>query len=112
LLLEVDAPPTGDETQQVRLRYTAPHTIEDLEGADATTLNAQGEQAVCLAASALAALQRAQALIGTVTPHESTPAQYMSWAAARTSAYQALVRQAQRRAALAGDGRVVWAARV
>jgi hypothetical protein len=36
----------------------------------------------------------------------------MSRAAARTSAYQALVRQAQRRAALAGDGRVVWAARV
>jgi hypothetical protein len=112
LLLEVDDLPAGANDAQVRLRYAADHTLEDLDGAETTTLNAQGEQAVCLVAGALAALQRAQAVIGTVTPHESTPAQYMAWAAARCSAYQALARAAQRRAALVGDGRVAWGAGV
>ncbi|MFH1085975.1 MAG: hypothetical protein V1772_09465 [Chloroflexota bacterium] len=112
LALEVADAPSGDAAAQLRVFYAAPHTIEDLDGAEATTLDGQGEQALILAASAYAAHQYAQALISAVTVSAWTPQQFMAWAAQQRAAYHALLDEilAQRRAAT--DARVTWAGEV
>ena len=101
----VDAP-QGDGSDDLRVFYTAAHTIEGLDGAAATTLDAQGEALVALAASAQAALQVSQAAIGTVTVTGWAPKQYTEWAALRLEAYRRALDELCRRAA--GDARVVW----
>lgn len=108
LRLEGGDPPLGDGGDDLRVFYTAAHTIEGLDGAAATTLDAQGEHLVALAASAHAAMQAAQAAIGTVTVTGWTPKQYAEWAAQRLESYRRALDDLCRRAALATDARVVW----
>jgi len=103
----VDAP-LGDGSDDLRVFYTAPHTIEGLDGAVETTLDAQGERLMVVAASAHAALQVAQSAIGTVTATGWTPKQYAEWAVLRLELYRRGLDDVRRRAALATDPRVVW----
>lgn len=98
--------PLGDGSDDLRVFYTAAHTIEGLDGATVTTLDAQGEAMVVLAASAHAALQASQAAIGTVTVTGWTAKQYAEWAALRLEAYRRALDELCRRAG--GDARVVW----
>jgi len=100
--------PLGDGSDDLRVFYTAAHTIEGLDGAAVTTLDAQGERLVVLAASAHAALQASQAAIGTVTVTGWTPKQYAEWAALRLELYRRGLDELCLRAASATDARVVW----
>jgi hypothetical protein len=108
LLLEVDDAPTGDGTDVLRVFYTAPHTIQGLDGATASTLDQQGEQLVILGATAYAAMQRAQSLMGTVTVSGWTPRQFLEWATARAKAFEVGLEQVRRRAIMAQDARTSW----
>lgn len=106
LRLEGGDAPRGDGADDLRVFYTAAHTIAGLDGAEVTTLDAQGEGLVVLAASAHAAMQAAQAAIGTVTVTGLTTQQYADWAALRLEAYRRAVDELARRST--GDARVVW----
>jgi len=108
LYLEVEAPPAGDGTDDLRLFYTAPHAIQGLDGASATTLDAQGEELVVLGATAYAAMQLAQSLMGTVTVSGWTPRQFQDWATARVKAFEVGLEQVRRRAIMAQESRVSW----
>jgi len=105
LRLEVADAPTGDGTDDVRVFYTIPHTINGLDGEDTTTLDDQEEQLIVLGASAYAASQMAQALIGTVTVTGRTPEQYVDWAAGRLRAFEQALEQLRQRAIIAQDAR-------
>ncbi|HHX43686.1 MAG TPA: hypothetical protein GX714_06830 [Chloroflexi bacterium] len=103
---------TGEASREsanasLRVFYAAAHTIEGLDGAVATTLDAQGKEMVVLVASAHAAMQAAQSSIGTVTVTGWTPKQYAEWAILRLEAYRRALEDVYRRAA-GGDARVVW----
>lgn len=98
LRLEVATPPSGDDTDDVRLLYTLGHTIEDLDSATATTLDAEGESVIILGATAFAATQLAQSTIGTVTATRMSPAQYQAWAYDRHTAFQIALHNLRRRA--------------
>ena len=75
-----------DGTYTLRIFYTAAHTIEDLDSATDTTLDAYGESLVCTLASALAGMERAQYTTGRITVHAWTASQLLDWAQARHDA--------------------------
>jgi hypothetical protein len=108
LYLYVESAPAAGEV--IRVFYTAPHTIEGLDGALATTLPAQGEQAVIVLAAGYAAIQRGGSLIGTVTPSQWTPVQWQQWGEATLARAMARVAQIERQQVIALDPRVTWAA--
>jgi len=105
LRLEVADAPVGDGTDDIRVFYTLPHTIDGLDDESSTTVDAQGEQLMVLGASAYAASQMAQSLIGTVTVTGSTPEQYSKWAAGRLRDFAQALEQLRRRAVIAQDAR-------
>jgi len=105
LRLEVADAPTGDGTDDIRVFYTIPHTIDGLDGEDTTTLDDQGEQLIVLGAAAHAASQLARSLIGTVTVTGSTPKQQSEWAACRMEEFEAALEQLRRRAVISEDAR-------
>ena len=105
LRLEVADAPTGDGSDDIRLLYTVPHTIDGLDSEETTTLDDQGEQVTVLGASAYAASQLAQSLIGTVTVSGSTPDQYSEWAARRMKDFWQALEQLRRRAIISQDAR-------
>ncbi|MBN1402587.1 MAG: hypothetical protein JXA74_17230 [Anaerolineae bacterium] len=109
LFLDVTDAPSGDAADDIRIIYTAPHEIEGLDSAAATTLDAQGEQAVILGASGYAALQYAQSLMGTVTVSGWTPRQFQDWSEIRLRQFDQLLGQLRQRAVLAQDARVLHA---
>ena len=109
--LDVDGV-SGAATEHLRVFYTLPHTIDDLDAAAATTLDAQGEQAVILGASAFAAMQYAQSLMGTVTPSGWTPRQFQDWATLRATDFRLLMAEIRQRLVHAQDSRAVMAAEV
>jgi hypothetical protein len=98
--------PTGEADDQMRLFFTAPHTLEGLDAADETTLDADGEGIVALGAAAFAAEARAQGLIGTVTVSSDTPRQLAAWAEARLRAFEDALQGVRRRRVAAPDARV------
>ncbi|MHB1296681.1 MAG: hypothetical protein ACYC4R_17020 [Anaerolineae bacterium] len=110
LVLLVPDPFAGTPEQSLRVFYSAPHTIAGLRGAAASTLDAEGEDVLILGASAYAALQLAQAIIGTVTVTGWTPRQYADWAAARMKAFDMALDRILQRKAQAQDARVPWQA--
>lgn len=108
LYLEVAQAPDGSAGEVMRIFYTAPHTIDGLDGATATTLPAAGEHLVVLGATAYCVEQRAQAVAGTVTVSERTPDQLAAWAGARKRAFARGLARLRRRAAQSGSARVTW----
>ncbi len=112
LLLESDAPPAGGSTDGLRLFYLAPHTIQGLDGATVTTLDASGEALIILLATAAAAMQRCQSTIGRVTVSNWTPGQLLEWAQARQAQAEAACEALRRRLASAQDARIAWDERV
>ncbi|MHB1319034.1 MAG: hypothetical protein ACYCYF_10495 [Anaerolineae bacterium] len=109
LLLECDGAPLGTDVDRLRVFYLAPHTVEDLDGATATTLDEAGVALVTLLATASAAMQRCQSTIGRVTVSNWTPGQLLDWAKARQAQADAACEALRRRLASAGDTRVAWA---
>jgi len=103
LFLDVaTAPSVG---QKVRIFYAAPHVIQGLESGAATTLDKQGETLIILGASAYAAMQECQHVIGSVTVNDRTQEQYMQWAKMRFQMFQdALDRLEARRFTPANGG--------
>ncbi len=96
--------------QVARVFYHMGHTIEGLDGATATTLDATAEELVTTGAAAYAALQYAQSSINTVTVNGWTPRQLQEWATVRLQQYKEGVDAIRRRRALQADPRVPWAA--
>lgn len=105
LRLQIPTAPIGDDTDNFRLLYTLGHTIEDLDAATTTTLDAEGEHTVILGATAFAATQLAQSVIGTVTATRLSPAQYQAWAYDRHVAFQVTLHNLERRSEGAHDAR-------
>ncbi len=105
LRLDVADAPTADGTDDIRVFYTIPHAIDGLDGEETSTLDGQGEQVIVLGASAYAASQLAQSLIGTVTVTGQTPEQYSKWAAARMNDFELALEQLRRRANVSQDAR-------
>lgn len=104
--------PTGQPHDQMRLFFTAPHTLQGLDGAAATTLDADGEGIVALGAAAYAAEARARGLMGAVTVSADTPRQWAAWAEARMARFEEALREVRRRRVAAPDPRVAVAAPV
>lgn len=102
----------GGATDEIRVFYTIPQTIDDLEGATATTLDAPAETLVVMGASAYAAQQYGQSLIGKVTVSGWTPKQFNDWAAARVLAFKAGLEGVRRRAVIMQDTRTHWAGEI
>lgn len=108
LYLETDSAPLGTAADELRLFYLAPHTIENLDGAAATTLDDAGAALIVLLATAAAAMQRCQSTIGRVTVSNWTPGQLLDWAKVRQAQADAACEALRRRLASAGDARVGW----
>lgn len=107
LELLVDDPPAGDGTDDILLVYAAEHTIEGLDGATASTLWPQAEEAVVLGASGYAVEQLALSLVGTVTIDDAVT-RYSDWAAQRVDAYRDALDGLAALSRHQGDPRVVW----
>lgn len=110
LYLEVADAPSGASDEKIRLFYTLGHTIEDLDSASSTTLDARGEMVVVLGASAYAVQQLALDRIGEVTVSGRTPRQLHDWAAARMEVFEEALGEVRRRAMLMFEPRVPWRA--
>lgn len=104
--LELDAPPDG--AQAVRLLYGAPHTVDGLDGATATTLDRYGEDLLVLGATASAAEQLALARTGAVTVAGFTPDQLARWAQERRRRFERGLAQLAVRRARPADPRLSW----
>jgi len=98
--------PTGGPHDQMRLFFTAPHTLEGLDDAEETTLDADGEGIVALGAAAFAAEARARGLLGAVTVSVDTPRQWAAWAEARLARFEEALQGVRRRRVAAPDPRV------
>ena len=105
LSLDVSDDPTAATDEQIRLFYTALHTIEDLDSADATTLSDRAALLVVTGAAAKAAMQLAQSVIGTVTVSSWTPRHFREWADNRWAEFKAGLELERQHACLAQDGR-------
>lgn len=109
LRLDVADAPTGAADEQLRIFYTVAHTIDDLDGASATTLDADGEGLVVLGATAYAAEQLAQNAIGKVSVSGWTPVNIQRWAAARMKAFEQALAELTQRVNQSLDPRTTWA---
>lgn len=90
LFLDVaEEPQPGDE---VRLFYAAPHTIEGLDAASATTVPLDDEESVVIGAAGYAALARAAYATEAVTLSRETAAHWRAWAEARLVEFEARIR--------------------
>jgi len=94
LFLDVEAVRAGEG---IRIFYARPHTIEGLDGALATTLNAEEEDLVALGAAGYAALQRAQEAIGQVNVTAQAPRLWREWGEARLCQFRSRLNQVARR---------------
>jgi len=74
-----EAPPRGTAQDQLRVLYTAEHTVAGRNEATETTLDAWGRALVALGACAWAALARQVGEIGAVTPTGRTPAELAAY---------------------------------
>ena len=110
IMLLLDAPPSAEDAAiyTVHLIYTSPHTIDDLDGATATTLDTYGELLVVQGAAAYAALQYAQSVIGKVTASGSTPQQLSDWAAFQLRRFKDGLEALRRQHVLHQDPRTTW----
>ncbi len=112
LLLDTDTRPTGATGCHLRVFYTAPQTLQGLDGATSTTLDGEGEELVVLGAGAYAAAQRGLDSIGRVMPSGWTQRELAAWAEARLEAFGQRLERVRRRRVLAGDPRVAWVDRL
>ena len=106
LFIDENDAPSGDAADKIRITYTTPHTIEDLDSATVTTLSTEGESLVVLGATAYAAMQYAQSLIGKVTVSGWTPKQLMDWATMRLEHYHRELQILANRRIMAVDSRI------
>lgn len=106
LYLEDGDTPNG--VASIRLTYTKPHTIQNLDGAAATTLMPHANDLIVLGATALAAEQIAQSVIGTATISGWTPRHFHDWAVARRAAWNSALEQLTNQLRIAHDPRVAW----
>jgi len=107
LELLVDDPPTGDGSDDILVIYAAEHTLEGLDGATASTLWPQAEEAVVLGAAGYAVEQLALSLVGTVTIDDA-PARYGAWAAQRLRQFYETLEELAAVGRHERDPRVTW----
>ena len=108
LRLEVADPPSGAATEKIRVFYTKPHIIENLDAGAATSLDADGEGIVILGATAFAAEQYCQSMLNRIAVSKSTPVYIRQWADSRTAAYRLALKQLTDRINQATDPRASW----
>lgn len=106
LLLESADAPSGEATEKLHVVYTCPHTIDDLDSAASTTLDAQGEELIVLGAGAYAAQQMAAATIGTVNAATRTPEDWQRFAERRLARFRAGLEELRVRRVAEGETRV------
>ncbi len=78
-------PQAGDE---LRLWYTKPHTLQDLDGGALTTLPGHHESALVTGAAAYAAFSEHVDQIGAVQLDPTAPAELRRWGSARLEEWQ------------------------
>jgi len=100
-LLSRDSPEVGDK---LRVYYWKAQTIEDLDGATATTLPVEDEDLIAKGAASFAALEQARAAIGTIQVSGYTPIHWREWGQRRLLEFENGVREAMGRLALAASG--------
>lgn len=106
IYLECDDDPSGDATEQIRVFFTLPHTINGLDSASTTTLSAQMEALLVLGAAAFAVYRVGQLAIPAVTTSSWTPRQYRDWADTRYKQFTDGLRALAREKALYQDSRI------
>jgi len=106
ILLMVDDDPSGESTEKMRVFYTKPQTIKDLDSATVTTVPSADEYVIVMGATAYAMQQLARNSIGTVTVSGWTPKQLTDWAWNRQKDFRGKLAMIRHRAALARDPRV------
>jgi len=105
-LLTTDAP-RGDGTDDILVRYAGEHSIQGLDGAEATTLDAQGVELVVLGATGYAGEQAALSLVGAVTVGDAS-ARYAAWAAERLRRFRRALEELSAVTGVGSDPRVTW----
>ena len=96
---DTQEPASGDK---VRVWYTLPHTLEDLDSATATTFDLDHESTIATGAAGYAALFRSQEVTETVTADGWAPRNLREWGRLATDRFEAqLAAIARRRAAIA-----------
>jgi len=106
------APPRGTPQDQLRLLYTAEHTVAGRQEAATTTPDAWGLAMVALGACAWAALARQVGEIGAVTPTGRTPAELAAYGEICRRGFAHGLEQARRLTMQRQDVRVIREARV
>lgn len=108
IYLDVTTPPSGAADDKIRLIYAAPHTLEDLDGAASTTLDAAEEIALVLTAAGYAGLAIANSSINTPSANGWTPRQYQEWAAEQFKLARESIRALEQDRAASVDTRIPW----
>jgi hypothetical protein len=106
-LEEVEAP-QGDDSDNCRVFYTAPHTISGLDGAATSTMEPAQEQGAMLGAVGYALAQQAAALANSITAHPAVAREYSRLAASMGAAFTALLEHMRRRKVYMVDARTQW----
>jgi hypothetical protein len=88
-ILDGDQPQTDDE---MRIWYTARHTIQDLDSASTTTVLAEHESMICTGAAGLAAMSRAMDLMETAGTDLYTIGLMATWGRAKQREYAAFLK--------------------
>jgi len=104
--------PQGTDADQLRLIYTAAHTISGHDGAAATTLDAWAVALVALGACGWAALARQVGEIGAVTPTGRTPTELAAYGEICRRGFAYGLEQARRLSLSRQDARVMREASV
>lgn len=108
LRLDSDDDPSGDATEQIRILYTQGHTINGLDSATTTTLDAFGEQLILVGAAAYATNQYAHQIINSVTVSTWVQKQLADHARGRMAEFEAKLEILRARQATREDSRVSW----
>jgi len=104
--------PRGTDQDQLRVLYTAAHTISGYGGAVETTLDAWALSLVALGACGWAALSRQVGEIGAVTPTGRTPAELAAYGEICRRGFAYGLEQARRLSLSRHDARVMREATV
>ena len=104
LYLSSDEEPASGAT--VRIFYHKVHTVEDLAGAESTSVSSEDEEALVLGAAAYAVLQKARGSVGKAGVSAETPEHWLNWAESRMQAFRERLQQVRKRELRRIDKRV------
>jgi hypothetical protein len=102
-IVDGDKPASGEV---VRVFYHKMQEIDDLDGAESTTLPLEDEEIIVQGASGYAALQKARSAVGEAGVSTETPEHWLRWSLSRLEAFFLALREVKARESRRIDKRV------